>query len=325
MPCPANFVGVAWSIGRAVFLCCLARSLLPPPAPAESLFRRKPQHALDQIYSGNPDAAIAAARNIERDQPESPVGYLLEGEALWWKTYCAACEIKWGQLDAWKRAKQPEDEAYFALADKAIALARAQLAKSDTAEMHVYVGLGFALKARLYSLRDEKRNVARAGVAARAEFIRALQLDPDMADATAGLGLYNYYVDTLSAIAKMLRFFMGIPGGNKEEGIRQMKVGIERGAFLSVDSSFYLARNLRTYDQRYDEALSVTEPLVARYPRNPVFQLLAGNLNAELGRNAKASEYFHAVLAPSGSDSDPDPACAARARDLANSFLASSH
>ena len=281
--------------------------------------------ALDQIYSGNPDAAIAAARNIERDQPESPVGYLLEGEALWWKTYCAACEIKWGQIDAWKRAKQPEDEAYFAVADEAISLARAQLAKSDAAEMHVYVGLGFALKARLYSLRDEKRNVARSGVAARAEFIRALQLDPDMADATAGLGLYNYYVDTLSAIAKMLRFFMGIPGGNKEEGIRQMKVGIERGVFLSVDSSFYLARNLRTYDQRYDEALSVTEPLVTRYPRNPVFQLLAGNLNEELGRNAKASEYFHTVLAPPGSDANSDPACAAHARDLANSFLASSH
>lgn len=280
--------------------------------------------ALDEIYSGNPDRAIAAARNIEREQRESPVGDLLEGEALWCKTYCAACEIKWGQLDAWKRAKQPEDDAYFALADKAIALARAQLAKSDTAEMHVYVGLGFALKARLYSLRDEKHNVARAGVAARAEFIRALQLDPDMADATAGLGLYNYYVDTLSSIAKMLRFFMGIPGGNKEEGIRQMKVGIERGAFFSVDSRFYLARNLRTYDKRYEEALSVTEPLIVRYPRNPVFQLLAGNLNAELGRNAKASEYFHAVLAPSP-DADLDPACTSRVRDLANSFLASLH
>jgi hypothetical protein len=279
---------------------------------------------LDQIYSGSPDAAIATARNIERDQPESPVGYLLEAEADWWRTYCAACEIKWGQLDAWKRAKQPEDDAYFALADKAIDLARAQIAKSDTAEMHLYVALGFALKARLYSLRDEKRNIARAGIAARAECLRALQLDPDMADATAGLGLYNYYVDTLSAIAKMLRFFMGIPGGNKQEGIRQMKVGIERGVFLPVDSRFYLARNLRTFDQRYEEALSTTEPLVTRYPRNPVFQLLAGNLNAELGRDAKASGYFHAVLAPSP-DSDPDPACTARTRDLANSFLASLH
>ncbi len=279
--------------------------------------------ALDQIYSGDPDAAIATARSIEQSQPESPVGYLLEAEAQWWKTYCAACEIKWGMLDAWKRGKKPEDDAYLALADKAIALARAQIEKSDTAEMHVYVGIGLALKARLYSLRDEKRDIAHAGVAARAEFLRALQLDPDMADATAGLGLYNYYVDTLSGIAKMLRFFMGIPGGNKEEGIRQMKIGMEHGAFLAVDSRFYLAKNLRTYDQRYDEAIAVAEPLGARYPHNPIFLLLLGNLNAEQGRNAKASEYFRAVLAPPASD--PDPICTARMRNLATAFLASLH
>ena len=128
--------------------------------------------ALDQTYSGDPDAAIATSRAIEQAQPESPVGYLLEDEAEWWKIYCAACEIKWGQLDAWKRAKKPEDDAYFALADKAIALARAQLERSDTAEMHLYAGLGFGLKARLYSLREERHNIARAGVASRAEFPR---------------------------------------------------------------------------------------------------------------------------------------------------------
>src|SRR3984957_17829861 len=279
-----------------VFFCWVAFVLLAIPAQAGGLtLSPQAQQALDHIYSGDPDAGIAAARDIERAQPQSPVGFLLEGEAEWWKFYCAACEIKWGQFDAWHRAKGPADEAYFALADKAIALARAQIATSDTADMHVYAGLGFALKARLYSLRDEKRNIAHAGVAGRAEFLRALQLDPDMADATAGVGLYNYYIDTLSAIARMLRFFMGLPGGNRQEGIRQMRVGIEHGAWMSVDSSFYLARNLRTYDERYEDALAVVEPLVAQYPHNPVFLLLAGNLNAELGRNAKAAEYFHAA------------------------------
>ncbi len=179
----------------------------------------------------------------------------------------------------------------------------------------------FALKARLYSLRDQKRDIAHAGVAARSECLRALQLDPDMADATATLGLYNYYVDTLSGIAKMLRFFMGIPGGNKEEGIRQMKIGMERGAFLAVDSRFYLAKNLRTYDRHYDEALEIAEPLATRYPRNPIFLLMLGNINMELGRNAKAAEYFRAAQ----SAPIPDPACAARIRDLANSLLATIH
>jgi hypothetical protein len=274
--------------------------------------------ALDQTYSGEPDAAIATAQAIERSHPDSPVGYLLEAEARWWKTYCASCEIKWGMLDAWKRPKQVGDDAYFALADKAIELARAQIVKSDTAEPHVYVAIGFALKARLYSLRDEKRAIAHAGVAARAECLRALQLDPDMADATAMLGLYNYYIDTLSSIAKMLRFFMGIPGGKKEEGIGQMRTGMEQAAFLAVDTRFYLAKNLRTYDQHYAEAVQVAEPLGSRYSQNPVFLLLLGNLNLELGRKEKAAEYFRAVETTQVSDS----ACATRARDLANTSLA---
>ena len=276
---------------------------------------------LDQIYSGDPDAAIATARSIEKSQPESPVGFLLEDEAVWWKTYCLACEIKWGMLDAWKRPKKPEDDAYFTLADKAIDLARAQLAKSETAEQHVYVAIGFALKARLYSLREERRAIAHAGVAARTEVLRALELDPDNADATAILGLYNYYIDTLSSIAKMLRFFMGIPGGDKEDGIKRMRIGMEKAAFLATDTRFYLAKNLRTYDQHYQEAVQIAEPLASRYPHNPVFLLLLGNFNSELGRNLKAAEYLHAA------ESTPtlDSACADRARQLADLMLAGVH
>jgi hypothetical protein len=301
-----------------IFLCVTLLFAAPTQAGGMTM-SPEAAHSLDQIYAGDPDAAIANARRIQQLQPDSAVGYLIEAEAQWWKTYCAACEIKWGMLDAWKRGKKSEDDAYLALADRAIDLARAQLAKSDTAEPHVYIEIGWALKARLYSLLDERRNMARAGVAARAECVRALQIDPDMADATAGLGLYNYYVDTLSGTAKMLRFFMGIPAGNKQEGIRQMKIGTERAAFLAVDTRFYLAKNLRTYDQRYEQAIAVAEPLVERYPHNPVFLLLLGNLNAELGRTAEAAKYFRA----SQDTSMPDPACAARVRDLANSSLAS--
>jgi len=309
------------SQARFPFLLFIASFIASPALAGNITLSPDAARALDQTYSGDPDAAIATARAIERSQPDSPVGYLLEGEAQWWKMYCAACAMQWGMLDAWKRPKASEDDAYLAVSHHAIDLAHAQIAKSETAEMHLYAGLGYALDARLRGLRDEHRATARAGVAARAEFLRALELDPDIADATAGLGLYNYYIDSLSGIVKMLRFFMGIPGGNKEEGIRQMHVGIDHGVFLAVDSRFYLAKNLRTYDQRYADAIDIAEPLATRYPRNPVFVLLLANLNQQLGRNAKAAEYFHAALLLS----PPHAACAARVHDLATSSLASLH
>ena len=321
-----QFLGIQVTIFFAVLVMAVplrAGGLTLPPEATQAMAR---------MYDGDPGAAIIIAKKLQQSQPDHPLGFLLEAEAEWWKTYCAASEIKYGMVDAWKRGKNPEDEAYLALSDKVITLAQAQLSQSESAEMHFYAGTGYALKTRLFGLRGEHHAVAHTGVSARIEFLRALQLDPDMADATAGIGLYNYYVDSFSSIVKMLGFFMGIPGGNKQEGIRQMQIGIDRGVLMSVDTRFYLANNLRKYDHKYEEAITVAAPLVTQYPHNPVYLLLLGNLNAELSRNDKAAEYFHAVLnlpgiqtsCPSTGAADVANCapCFARTRDIANSFLA---
>jgi tetratricopeptide (TPR) repeat protein len=304
------------------FLLAFTAIILGGPARAGSLtVPPEARQGLDVLYRGDPDAAIQMFRGIEAAQPDHPLGYLLELEARWWKMYCQACDVKWGLIDVWKKSKRPEDQQFFALAEKATNLAKAQLAKSETAEMHLYAGIGLAMRARLYGLRDEHRATARAGVAAREEFLRVTQLDPDMADAYAGLGLYNYYVDTLSGLVKFLRFFLGIPGGSKKEGIQQLELAMEKGQLMNVEARFYLAKNLRTYDQRYERAEEVLSPLVQRYPRNPIFLLLQGNLNAELGRPEKAKEAFRAAQAIVC----PDSVCDARVHQIAKSFLDSLH
>src|ERR1700678_262406 len=307
-----------------------AVSALPIPVRAGSLtLPPEATQAMAQIYGGDPDSAIAIAQKLQLSQPDHPLGFILEAEAEWWKTFCASSEIKYGMVDAWKRGKKPEDEAYFVLADKAIELAQAQIARSETAEMHLYAGAGYALKARLFGLRGEHRAVAHAGVSARTEFLRALELDPQMPDATAGLGLYNYYVDSLSTAVKILRFFMGIPGGSRTEGIRQVQIGIDHGVVTPVEMRFHLARNLRTFDFQYERAAVVAQPLVDRYPGNPIFQLLLGNLNTQMGLPEKASEYFQAALRIADQPAAADccspcpscPSCSVRTRVIAKAFL----
>jgi tetratricopeptide (TPR) repeat protein len=304
----------------AVFIAAMTPFAAAPANAGGLKVSPEVRQALDTLYAGDVQSAIAVAQKIQSRDPENPVGFLLESEALWWVRYCNGIEIKYGMVEAWKHSKDPNDDRLLRLADKAIETADSFLARQDTAEMRFYKGMGWVLKVRVYGVRGDNRLAARAAVNGRAEMIRALELDPDLADATAMLGLYNYYVSTLSPIVKILRFFMGIPGGDKDTGVKQMETGMTRGVLLNVDVRFILARALRQYDQKYAEALQIAEPLVARYPYNPNFLLLLGNLNAELGRNPKASEYFHAVLNLSSGS-----ACAAHCRDLANSFLASLH
>jgi hypothetical protein len=232
--------------GCAAFFPMKARASelnLPPEA----------KEAIDRMYLGEPARAIALAHKLEEARPDHPLGYLIEADVLWWNIYCKWSERKYNTIDAWShpRPADDDDDADLALADKVARLAEADIAKSDTAEMELYAGLGYASRARLLGLRYEKMPVARAGVEARKHLLRCLELDPNMADAYLGLGLYNYYVDTLSTLARVLRFFMGIPGGDKREGLRELEIASTKGELTSLEARFNMAKSLRNYDRDY--------------------------------------------------------------------------
>src|SRR5580693_2744871 len=165
----------------AVLLLC-AGSGLPAGAAKLTLPSETPA-ILEKIYSFDLDGAVEAAKRMQAERPEHPLGYLLEAEALWWKIWCASAEFKYGMSDARHRAKLEADQRYFQLAAKAGSLADAQIKKHETAESQFYAGMADAAAARLYALRLENRNAARAGVHGREHLLRAKTLDPDLVDA----------------------------------------------------------------------------------------------------------------------------------------------
>jgi hypothetical protein len=276
--------------------------------------------AIELMYSGKTEEALTLAKKLEEARPDHPLGYLIEADVLWWNIYCKWSERKYNTIDAWshQRPADADDNAELVLADKVSQLALDAIAKSDSAEMELYAGLGYASRARLLALRYEKMPVARAGVEARKHLLRCLQLDPNMADAYLGLGLYNYYVDTLSAMAKILRFFMGIPGGDKREGLRQLEIDSAKGELTSVEARFNMAKSLRNYDYDYARAEKAAAPLVAEHPGNCIFLLLAGDIEQKLGHKDEAGARFRAAAEAPWEES----ACAERAHNLAEEALA---
>lgn len=308
-----RIISYVWTISlcSAGFFCAPARAdklRLPPEVIA----------AADQIYSGDLEGGREAALHLQQERPEHPIGYLLEAEALWWKIWCTSAEFKYGMNFPRHRGKLAADRRYLELAAKASSLAQDQIAQHDTAEMEFYAGTGEALAARLYGLRGEGRNTARTGVHAREHLQRAIAMNQELADADLGLGLYNYYVDTLSAAARVLRFFMGIPGGSKKEGIRQLQEAMEEGVLVPPDARFYLAINLHNYDQQYERALEVIGPLVKKYPSNALFLLAQGDLLAKLGRKEQARDCYQAAEAVAVSD----PECRRHVHELVEVSLA---
>jgi len=281
---------------------------LPPETPA----------ILDKIYSFDLQGAVEAAKQMQQERPNHPLGYLLEAEALWWRIWCTSADFKYGMSDVRRRPKLQADQHYFELSARALSLAEAQIKHGESAEMQFYAGLAEVSFARLYALRVENRNAARAGVHGREHLLRAKSLDAELVDADLGLGLYNYYVDTLSGIARVLRFFMGIPGGSKQEGVRLLEHAIAQGVLTSSVARFYLALNLHRYDQQYEKALNVLSPLVEKYPTNPLFQLARGDLYAKLGRKQQALACYRTASALQVQSAE----CQSHVQDLVRSSIA---
>jgi tetratricopeptide (TPR) repeat protein len=304
---------------KTVCILALPSAFFAPLAHAQKLTLPGGASAvLDKIYSFDIDGAIVDAQRLQSAHPDHPLGYLLEAEALWWKIFCTSAEFKYGMTDARHRPKLAADQHYQDLVTGASSIALAQLKDHETAEMQFYAGLADAFSARFYGLRGENRASARSGVHAREHFLRAIQLAPQLTDADFGLGLYNYYADTLSAIARLLSFFMGIPGGNKQEGIRQLESDIADGVLTSASARFYLAMDLHRYDQQYEKALIVIGPLAEKYPSNPLFQLARGDLYAKLGRKQQAVDCYRAAAALPV----PDAECRTHIEQLVSASLA---
>lgn len=283
---------------------------LPPNAAA----------ILDHIYAGKRELALSEIHQLQQKFPTHPLPYLLEAETEWWRIWCTSAEYKYGMTMARHHDKSPADQHYLGLAQKAYQLAEASLRQQETGEMHLYAGMADALEARLYGLRFDTRATARAGVRGREHFLNALARDPSLIDGYAGLGLYNYYVDTLSTMARVIRFFMGVPGGSKDEGIKQLNRAIREGQLTPAVARFYLALNLENYDQRYEDALQAINPLVEKYSTNPVYLLVQGDLYAKLGRRAQAEAAYRAAL--TATDQVEEPPCRAKMKQLAQESLA---
>ena len=301
------------SVVFTLFLAALACAAARPSRAANADVPAEVPAILDKIYAFDLSGAEEDARRFQREHPDDPVGFLLEGEALWWSIWCTSAEYKWGMSDTGRRAKLDADHHYFDLAAKAYALAVATNRRQESARTHFYAGMADALAGRLYALRGENRATARVGVRARQSFLHALEIEPQMADADFGLGLYNYYVDTLGSFAKMLRFFMGIPGGSKQEGLPQLERAMSSGELTASLARIYLALNLHRYDQQYARALEILTPVAEKYPSNPLFQLMVGDLHAKLGHRDMALLHYRAAASLPVADGD----CRTRVQALA--------
>ena len=108
------------------------------------------------------------------------------------------------------------------------------------AEAWFYLAGSYAPLVQWRVLRGERLAAARDGKKIKDALERALQLDPTLNDAYFGIGLYHYYADVAPAAAKILRWLLFLPGGDRVQGMREMLRAREHGELLTGEADYQL-------------------------------------------------------------------------------------
>ena len=193
--------------------------------------------------------------------PPAPaeVCQLLNLVSLWWQI----------QQDPLNRTR---DAAFQRQADDAIErIEQWTVREPMRAEVWFYLGGAIGARAQWRVLRGQSLAAARDGKRIKSALERALMLDPALQDAYFGIGLYHYYADVAPAFAKMLRWLLLLPGGDRERGLQEMQRARGGGQLLRSEADYQLHQIFRWYEKQTPKALELLVALDERHPNNPHF------------------------------------------------------
>lgn len=215
----------------------------------------------------------------------------LEALSLWWQI----------QLDPESKSL---DKQFLAKVNAAIAAAdRLTQANPGRAEAWFYLGAAYGVRAQFRVHRVERFAAARDGKHIKKSLERALAIDPSMHDAEFGIGMYRYYAGVAPALFRVLRLLLLLPGGDREDGLRQLERAATRGVLVRGEAQYQIHILYLWYERKWPQALDIIRDLQKRYPRNPLMrQIEAEILDAyfhDAAASLKASEQLLS-LAQSG-------------------------
>jgi tetratricopeptide (TPR) repeat protein len=234
------------------------------------------------LYSWEFNQAEGLFLDIVKQQPQDPIGYF----------YLSM--VTWSQLAAGFWSPEVVEE-FLKRTQKTISIAKKQIQYNE-ANSATYFFLGGALgfKGRLQLMQHRYLSAYFLAAEAIEAFHKSLKRDPDNKDVLFGLGIYDYYTDTLSGVLRFLTYLL-LHRGDKEEGLRKLHTAAAEARYSSIEAKSYLAYIYLFLESDLKKARILTQELAERFPNNPRFRFLLGVTYVQLEQEPEYKEvvtYF---------------------------------
>jgi tetratricopeptide (TPR) repeat protein len=294
-----GWLGVVWmalAAGSAV-----AQAGHTNPLNLDPLVRQ----GYERFYNMDFDGAIKIFNQVAQQHPQDPMAwdYILMATVFHELYHQDLLDTTYYAHDSFLSNKRdvPVPEAVHKqiedLTTKVIAMCDANIAANPN-DKNSYFARGYAkgMHAVFIILAEHSfSTAARQGYASRNDSEAVLKLDPQYADARMAVGLQRFAVASLPRWVRIIVGVMGV-GGNKEQGLADLREAAAHGVVTSVESKTALGLFLR-HDGRYPEALQVQRGLAEQYPHDFLFRLEVANLLKDEGHGLEAIAEYKKVLA----------------------------
>lgn len=232
---------------------------------SEELSRRI-QHGIDAIYKMEFDDCERTFEQLLKDYPGLP------------QAYFGLATVSWARFEYEEEesniARHHEFERRI---DEAIVHGKAWLKKyPDDPEGLVTVSGMYGMRSRLAMMLHRWLTAYWEGTKAVKLTEQALAIDPHYYDVYTGLGMWDYYTDTLPSVIKILARVVAIRG-NAKRGIERLNLAAEKGKFTATAAKLILVELMQDRNgPYYDPAkgLRMIRDIRQRFPMNPLFQFV---------------------------------------------------
>lgn len=122
------------------------------------------------------------------------------------------------------------------------------------------------IRAQLVATEGDWWETAKLGKSMKKNTEKLVKMDPEYYPAYYLLGTYNYFADVLPSAVKFFRSLLFIPGGDRNEGLRQLNLAYQKANGVSVEAGRTMVLIQVYYEKAYPTGVNIADDLLSKYP-----------------------------------------------------------
>lgn len=228
-------------LGLALLLCASATAFDVSP---------ETQTGLDLLNNGRVLESYAQMKDVHAKHPADVqatfVLALVKFRIMWLSTYSPA-----------------DRKELVGLLDDVEAKTKNHLDNKD--QMFYYSAI-CGIRAQLVATEGDWWATAKLGKSMKKNTESLVKMDSNYYPAYYLLGTYNYFADVLPSAVKFFRSLLFIPGGDKNEGLRQLNLAYQKANAVSVEAGRTMVLIQIYYEKSYPTGINMADDLLSKYP-----------------------------------------------------------